>query len=265
MDDKFIRQMDRELTGWADPLERLSKALEADELELYCQPMRALQGAPGFPMAEVLVRMRAEESALLPPGEFLPVFEHYGMMPQLDRWVLRKTVQRLARGSRVPRFTINLSGQTLEDVQFPAYLAGELMRAGVPARSVLFEIDEPDLLSKPQAVARFVNATRAIGVGAMIDGFGRRLGSFAPLKPLGLAFLKIDGSIVRRITSSEPAGNKLKAIVRVAQALGIDTVAECVEEQDILIRAKALGCTLAQGFGVYRPHRIDSIAEGPPA
>ena len=66
------------------------------------------------------MRMREEETALLPPGEFLPVFEHYRMMPQLDRWVVRNTVKRLAAGSRIPRFTVNLSSQTLADAGVPA-------------------------------------------------------------------------------------------------------------------------------------------------
>ena len=114
-------------------------------------------------MAEVLVRMREEERALLPPGEFLPVFEHYGMMPQLDRWVLRHTVQQLARGSRIPRFTINVSGQTLKDASFPALAAAELRAAGVAMDAVMFEIDESDVLATPEPSASFAAAVKAYG------------------------------------------------------------------------------------------------------
>src|SRR4051812_5681545 len=109
--------MDSELAGWSDPAHRLQDALERDEFELYCQPILQFAGE-GYPMAEVLVRLREEERALLPPGEFLPVFEHYRMLPQLDRWVVRHTVKRLAQGSRIACFTVNLSGQTLEDSDF---------------------------------------------------------------------------------------------------------------------------------------------------
>src|SRR3954471_19069271 len=80
--EKFLDDMDRELLGWGDPVARLHAALDGDELALYCQPIRALNGTAGaqpYPMAEVLVRMRSEEKSLLPPGEFLPVFEHYRM------------------------------------------------------------------------------------------------------------------------------------------------------------------------------------------
>jgi EAL domain-containing protein (putative c-di-GMP-specific phosphodiesterase class I) len=75
--------------GWGDPGERIRHALAKDEFALYCQPIASLEGGSGFAMAEVLVRLREEEKALLPPGEFLPVFERYGMMPELDSWVVR--------------------------------------------------------------------------------------------------------------------------------------------------------------------------------
>jgi len=123
--------MDEQLAGWSHPAARLREALEKDEFALYCQPIVALGAAERYPLAEVLVRMREEERALLPPGEFLPVFEHYGMMPQLDRWVLQHTVQQLARGSRIARFTINVSGQTLRDAAFPGFAAAQLRAAGL--------------------------------------------------------------------------------------------------------------------------------------
>ena len=83
--------MDSELVGWSDPVQRLRTAIDKNEFELYCQPILGLQGGERYPLAEVLVRLREEEKALVPPGEFLPVFEHYRMMPQLDRWVVRHT------------------------------------------------------------------------------------------------------------------------------------------------------------------------------
>ena len=100
MGDPFLERMDSELAGWTDPVRRLRDAIENDEFELYCQPILQFAGEERYPMAEVLVRLREEERALLPPGEFLPVFEHYRMMAQLDRWVVRHTIKRLARAIR---------------------------------------------------------------------------------------------------------------------------------------------------------------------
>jgi EAL domain-containing protein (putative c-di-GMP-specific phosphodiesterase class I) len=260
VDEKFFAQADQALTGWSDPVARLRAALDKDEFALYCQPIRALVGPPGFPMAEALVRLREEETALLPPGDFLPVFEHYRLMPQLDRWVVRNVLKRLRQGSKVARFTVNLSTQTLEDGQFPAWVAAELKASGIAAECLLFEIDEPDVIEKPEVVARFVPEIKKLGCGVMIDGFGRRSVSFAPLKTLRIDFIKVDGSIIRKILKSEGADTKLKAVVRVAEAIRLGVIAECVEDQDVLVRVKALGVGYAQGFGIYRPHPIDSVA-----
>lgn len=261
MDEKSIDQTSAELTGWPQPLARLREALEKNEFTLYCQPIAALAaGGERFPMAEVLVRMREEERALLPPGEFLPVFEHYGMMPQLDRWVLRHTVQQLARGSRIPRFTINISGQTLKDAQFPDFAAAELRRAGVAMDSAMFELDESDVLALPEPAARFAAAVRAYGGGVLIDGFCRRAVSFSPFKNLRPTYVKVDGTVTRKLLASEAAQTKVRAVVRVAEALGIGVVAECVEDQDLLARLKALDVGYAQGFGVFQPQPIESVA-----
>ena len=260
MDDKLLEDMGAALTGWDDPPARLRAALAKDELTLYCQPVRSLRGGPTHPIAEVLVRLREEESAMLPPGEFLPVFEHYRMMPELDRWVVRAAVRHLASGSRVPRFSLNLSAQTLEDPEFPKFVAGELMGARVAPQALLFEVDESALLSKTEAVARFAAAVKTIGIGLMADGFGRRAASFTPLKALAPDFIKVDGSVTRRVLGSDTAARKVQAIVKLAEALELGVIAECVEEQDVLVRLKALGVGYVQGFGVFRPHPIDSVA-----
>src|SRR5690349_12276256 len=121
VDEQFLERMDSQLAGWSDPVDRLRAALEKDEFQLYCQPILALREEGRYPLAEVLVRLREEERALIPPGEFLPVFEHFRMMPQLDRWVVRHTAKCLAGGGRAGGFTINVSAQTLEDAEFPRF------------------------------------------------------------------------------------------------------------------------------------------------
>src|SRR5204862_5741049 len=153
-----------------------------DEFALYCQPIAALGGAGGFPIAEVLVRLREEESAMLPPGEFLPIFEHDGMMPQLDRGVARHVVKRLKEGSRIPGFSLNVNSETLLDAEFAGYVAAELKNARVPPAALLFEIDEQDVIASPPACARFAKEAKRAGCGVMIDGFGRQSVSFSALE-----------------------------------------------------------------------------------
>ena len=259
MDDQFIERMDSELAGWTDPVQRLRDALENNEFVLYCQPILQFTGEPRYPMGEVLVRLREEERALIPPGEFLPVFEHYRMMPQLDRWVVRNTLRRLAHGSRLARYTVNLSSQTIEDAEFPRFVTGQLAAHKIEASRLLFEIDETDTLARPEATERFANQMKPVGTPLMIDSFGNRSVSFAPVKALGVQFLKVDGRITRKVLTSESARSRLNAILRVSERLGFGVIAESVEEQEVLLRLKAMGVGYAQGFGIYQPHPIASL------
>lgn len=261
MENGFLEQMDSELLGWSNPVERLKSALENNEFELYCQPILQLAAKDSYPMAEVLVRLREEERALLPPGEFLPAFEHYRMMPHLDRWVVRHTVKRLAQGARIPRFTVNLSAQTLEDKEFPRFVTGQLAAHKIPASRLLFEVDEADTLAYPQSVERFAAMMKPVGTPLVIDGFGTRAVSFAPLKVLRVEFIKVDGRITRKVLSNDTARTKLNAILRVGQHLGFGVVAECVEEKDVLAHLKAMGVGYAQGFGIRKPHPIEALPE----
>lgn len=244
------------LTGWVDPAARLRQAIEKDEFTLYCQPILGL-AAGGYPLGEVLVRMREEESALLPPGDFLPVLEHYRMMPLLDRWVVRNALRRLAAGLRIPRLTLNVSGQTLADAEFLPYVAKQLAASGVEPKCLLFEIDESEVLARAEVVTAFAAASRKLGTGVVIDGFGRRAVSFAVIKGIAADFIKVDGIITRKILANEGASNKMTAIVRAGAALRFSVIAECVEEESVLDRLEAMGVGHAQGFGIYKPHPLE--------
>lgn len=255
---RFLEEMGQALTGWSDPAAKLRAALQSDAFALYTQPILTLANSQ-FERAEVLVRMREEEETLLPPGEFLPVFEHFRMMPELDRWVVSRTLGHLSGGSRIGLFSINVSGQTLADEQFPGFVADALRAARVPAARLAFEIDESDALHQPATAERFATAMKAAGCGLLIDGFGRRSVSFLQLKTLQVKCVKVDGSIVRKVLTSESALAKLKAVVRVGEVIGVDVLAECVEEQDVLLRLKALGVGFAQGFGIAEPFAIEKL------
>ena len=252
--ERFLEEMGRELAGWADPAARLAQALERDEFELYLQPIVSL-AERNFVMAEVLIRLREEEALMLPPGEFLPVFEQLGMMPALDRWVIARVAQRLGR--RAPggfrRLNINVAGQTLGDADFPVFLARTLADSGVAPEALCFEIDESDVLAQRDAAAGFAARVRRLGCKAAIDGFGRRAVSFAPLKTLHVDYLKVDGSITRNVARNEVALRRMQTIVRVGETIGIGVIAEFVEEPSVLARLQALGVGYAQGFGIARP------------
>ena len=255
----YLDEMNFALVGWRDPAARLQDALKKDELCLYSQPILTLETGETA-IAEVFVRLREEEATLLPPGFFLPVFEHFRMMPDLDRWVARHAIGHLGKGSRIARLSINISGQTLVDQAFHGFVAAELKRAGVRPSALLFEIDESDVLRQPMVAERFAAAIKSVGCGVLIDSFARRSVSFTPLKTLHVDFVKVDGSIVRNVQKSSVALNKLGAVVRLGEAIGIGIIAECIEEHEILERVKGLGVGYAQGYGIAEPHPIEELA-----
>jgi len=257
--DGLFDQLDREFTGWDDPATRLMQALERDELALYVQPIVALREPEGFPMAEVLVRLREEEATLLPPGGFFPLFEHFRVMPELDRWVARQAMRRLAQRSSVPCLSINISSQTLGDPEFLPEIAAELARTKVSSALLAFEISEQDALERPESAKQFAESARAIGCRLMIDGFGRRAVSLAPLKALRVDYVKVDGVIVRSLDTSQTSRTKLDAIVRIGQVIGYGVIGECVENAEALGQLRSAGAGYAQGFGIHQPAPIEAI------
>ena len=259
--DQAIMDADPGLSGWEDPLASLRRALERDELQIYCQPILSLQLSPAaYPMEEVLVRLREEEESMLPPGDFLPVFEHYRMMTDLDCWVAQKTIEWIAdaRPGSIPSYSINVSSQSLDDTRLPEFIEGMLTRCGVKAAQLGLEIDETDTLYRAGATERFSRAVRAIGCKVVIDGFARRSVSFSSLKALLPEYVKVDGAVVRKISDSSVAQLKLKAIVRVCEVAGIGIIAECVEEPGIVTQLTKMSVGYAQGFGIALPRPIET-------
>ena len=248
---------------WSDPVAYLRRALAQDQFALYCQPIAALSGVVVYPMGEILVRLREEETALLPPGDFLPVLEHYGMMPDLDRWVVREALHRLSSGPEIPRFSINLSPQTIADASFPDFFAEETLAHQVPAECIVFEIDEHDAAAAPSSVRRLCAAVGSLGAGILIDGFGRGGGKLASLALPCVQYVKLHGSLTRNLATDEASLGRVLEILRVANELGVAAIAECVESDEVLARLCAIKVRYAQGFGICVPQSIDLVSELP--
>jgi EAL domain-containing protein (putative c-di-GMP-specific phosphodiesterase class I) len=256
---QFIQKMDGQLLGWEHPAARLREALEYDHFRLYAQPIVALAPPEGIAIAEVLVRLREEETRMLPPGDFLPAFEHYGMMGELDRWVVRNALRRLEQGGAVKRLSVNVSSQTIEEPGFAPFVAVQLRLASLDPSSLVIEIDENDALDRRPAAERFAAEMKGIGCQLLLDGFARRSVSFEPLKALLVDYVKVDGTVTRNILRSGSAAAKLRAILRVGQVTGVKVIAECVEEAEVLASLKLLKVDYAQGFGVRKPEPIDEL------
>jgi EAL domain-containing protein (putative c-di-GMP-specific phosphodiesterase class I) len=256
---QFIEQMDGQLLGWDQPATRLREALEYDHFRLYAQPILTLAEPGGLAMAEVLVRLREEEARMLPPGDFLPAFEHYGMMAELDRWVVRNALRKLGEGGPVRRLNINVSAQTIEETGFAPFVAVQLRLASLDPAALVIEIDENDALDRRAAAERFAAEMKGIGCQLLIDGFARRSVSFEPLKALLVDYVKVDGTVVRNILRSGSAAAKMKAILRVGEVTGVGVIAECVEDEKVLAALTQLKAGYVQGFGVGKPVPIDEL------
>lgn len=263
----FIQKMDGELLGWDRPAARLREALDGDDLVLWAQPVVRLELDPesgrradrSIVMAEVLVRLREEGARLLPPGDFLPAFEHYGMMAELDRWIVRQALRRLGAGGGLTKLSVNVSSQTIEEPGFAAFVTAQLRMASLAAAGLVIEIHENDALDRPGATARFAAELKGIGCGLLLDGFARRSVSFEPVKALRADYVKVDGTLVRAIRRSAGAAGKLKAILRAGAGAGVGVIAECVEDDKILSALRLLKAGYAQGFGVGKPQPIDEL------
>jgi len=255
-------EADPRLTGWENPAKRLRDALDHDHFRLYGQPVMPVREPGEAAFAEVLLRLSEEEERMLPPGDFLPAFEHYGMMAELDRWVLRNALRRLEAGGSLPRLSLNVSSQTLREETFVPFVAVQLRLSGVDPAALVFEIDENDVVDRREACERFAAGVKMLGCGVLLDGFARRSVSFEPLKALVADYVKVDGSIVRAAAVSATAQAKLKAIARVGQVTEVRVVAECVEEEPVRAILAELGVPLMQGFGVARPLPLDALVSG---
>lgn len=244
---------------------RLTWALEQDRLRLYCQPIVPLAGK-GPTHYEILVRLLDENDRLVLPGEFIPAAERYGLMPQIDRWVVRHTLETLeqalakGRASHAPAVVcnINLSGASLNEAAFLDVLRAELeSAAAVPPRAVCFEITETAAVANLEQASRLIRTLKGLGSCFALDDFGTGLCSFAYLREMQVDFLKIGGQFVKEIARDRSAYAAVRAINTLGHTLRLRTVAEHVSSPKILQRVREVGVDYAQGFAIARPMPVE--------
>lgn len=262
----YLRSITDELMTGVDPRARIGHALQQDEFLLFTQKILSLKsGAPEPDCYEILLRLKEEEDNLLPPGGFIPVAERYGMLEEIDRWVVCRLIVRCLNklqtspGWRIPLFCINLSGTSAGSPEFAGFVRHELERTGFPARALCFEISEPDVIKHDNGVRRLIAALRPAGCRFSIDDFGSAKVSFSYLKGLTVDFLKIDGSIIRNLVRDSTELAKARAINTVCQKGGIRTVAESVETKETLDSLREIGINYVQGFGIAFPAPLANL------
>lgn len=238
-------------------LQVLHQALEQDKFVLYVQPIVAIGKAQTEQHYELLLRLTGEDGSLIAPGNFMSSAERYGLMPQIDRWVLRNYFRWLAQHPAHLRTlglcSINLSGASLVDPQFKAFVQSLMDEYQVPARQICFEITESMAILNLQNTLEFIGHFRALGCRFALDDFGSGFSSYGYLKNFPVDFIKIDGNFVRDLLEDQYDRAIVNSIHDVATAMGIQSIAEFVENEQILAHLQQMGVNYAQGYGIARP------------
>ena len=253
----------------AESAARLRRAIKEDRLILYEQPTVPLQ-SNGDPAQhhEVLVRMLDEAGELMLPGAFFPTAERYGLMPDIDRWVVSRVIRWLAdNGDRFAppplAISVNLAGDSLTDERFLKFVMAELEATGASADQLLFEVTETSAFENLADARRLMSRLRKLGCRFSLDDFGSGMSSFFYLKNLPVDFLKIDGAFVRDIMKDPLDDAIVESANRIGHVLGKQTIAEFVASEDILERVRALGVDFAQGHALAEPRPLDELLEKP--
>jgi EAL domain-containing protein (putative c-di-GMP-specific phosphodiesterase class I) len=251
---------------------RVLGAINGNEFALFCQRIAPIRDDESNPAHhEVLIRLREEESGLVPPGAFFSLAEEHGLLPQLDRWVFEHVFQWMVTpvGAQTvlagEMYFINVAAATLSDPGFPDFVELHLRMTGAPGESVCIEIPEADLVLHQGDAVAFARKVRECGCRVAISGFGHNRLAMGILKLMQVDFLKIDSSIVRQVAAYPVQLGKAVAITRLAKTIGVRTIAEMVEDSLTLGTLLEAGVDYAQGFGIALPKRLEEVVPFTPA
>ncbi|MGH2744399.1 MAG: EAL domain-containing protein, partial [Thermoleophilaceae bacterium] len=247
----FTGQQGQRLT-WVG---RVRRAIEEERLVLHSQPI--LELATGDVVGEeLLVRMVDETGEIVPPAAFLPTAERFGLIRDIDRWVVSRALELTAAGRRV---SVNLSARSVADPELTSRVEQGLEREGADPARLTFEITETAAAADMEEVRAFADRVQRLGCGLALDDFGTGFGSFIYLKHLPIRELKIDMEFVRHIADSPADRRLVQSIVMIAEALGVRTVAEGVEDAATLDLLRRYGVDLAQGWHLGAPAPVEPI------
>ncbi len=248
-----------------DVVARVREALTHSRLRLDAQaivPFRESAHHP--PHFELLLRMIDRDGSALGPDTFMSAAVRYQMMADIDRWVVTRTIALLKPyaaqlQSRPCVFSINFSGQSLGDDDFPDFLFDSVLKSGINPRVFCFELTENATILNLARAEVVMRRLRRMGCEVALDDFGTGLCSLSYLRQLPVTMLKIDGSFVRDVMRDPRADSMVQVIAQLARTMSLDTVAEYVETDEIRQRIAEHGVDYAQGYALGRAEPFDEL------
>ncbi len=266
----LYRPSDEELAerrGEMDWVSEIIDAIETDRLYLLFQPVIALgsraERRPDH--YELLLRMRDRTGNEVLPMAFLPAAERYNLMTEIDSWVVKAVMQRVASCDSLPDdgiFLINVSGTSLSDPEFVIFLEEQLESMALPPSRLCFEITEASAISNLRAIVNSVQRLRKLGCKIALDDFGSGLSAFGHLKNLRVDYIKIDGGLVRDMAHDRLNAAMVQAINEISHVVGVQTIAEFVETPEVLESLTHMGIDYGQGHCIAPPRPIDDLFGG---
>ncbi len=260
-DDAVIRRH-----GEMQWVHRLSSAFDQNRFILYAQPISHIDGDRLVSHYEILVRMQDESGQVIPPGAFIPAAERYNLMPVMDRWVIRKTLEMIRDAQGELAFppvecAINLSGQSLCDDEMLTYVVDLFDETGIPCESISFEVTETAAVANLTRAKRFISVLRGMGCSFSLDDFGAGLSSFGYLKSLPVDYLKIDGAFVRDMVIDRVDNAMVRSINEIGHLMGLKTIGEYAEDELVLEALLKAGVDYAQGDAISPPRAFSEVLE----
>lgn len=243
---------------------RIAQAIEENELLLYYQPIRGLGASSKRQRMEVLLRIQEPCGRILAPAQFIAAAERFKLMPEIDKEVIRKAFLWLSLNSQLWQdhcISINLSGNSLGAEGMVEYIAKQQQIFDIPSQCVCFEITETTAIQNRHRGMEMLRQLRKLGFSFALDDFGSGFASYGYLRELPVDYVKIDGCFVKNLAVNAKDYAIVKSIQDVCRVMGIETVAEFVENQEIIDRLQTIGINYAQGYAIGRPQPLASYCE----
>ncbi|MGS0682426.1 putative bifunctional diguanylate cyclase/phosphodiesterase [Shewanella sp. 125m-7] len=240
---------------------RIVQAIERNELILYYQKIKCLSSHSQRQRLEILLRIQEPGGRILPPAQFIAAAERFKLIVDVDKEVIRKTFLWLSLNEPLwddHCLSINLSGNSLGAEGMVDFILKQQRRFGIPSSCICFEITETSAIQNRSRAMKMLLDLRKRGFAFALDDFGSGFASYGYLKEMPVDYVKIDGCFVKNLAHNAKDYAIVKSVNDVCRVMGIETVAEFVENQEIIDKLEVIGINYAQGYGIGRPQALES-------